>query len=319
MLRSKEMMLVLIIVAIVLLFYIINPNYLSGDSLRGTMQSMSITGIMAVGISCLIIGGGIDLSMSFGCLFAGVICASMMKMGMPWGLAVVITIFTGGFIGATNAFLVAKLGMMPFIATIAVSNVLHGLNLVITNTQNIPVPNQSFWWGSSILLGIFPVPFVIMVVLLLIYGIILKKTRFGRNIYLVGGNQYAARLAGLNPVRIRSILFVNNGIMAAIAGIVLTSRMHSAAPSSLSDAQMSAITAAVLGGIAFGGGAGGMGGCFIGILLLNFFNTGLNMLALQTYWTTIASGVLLLIALLVDFLNSRARAKQLNAKVVEKR
>lgn len=312
--KSKEMLLVLITLAIVLLFYFINPNYLSLGSLRGTMQAMSITGILAVGTGCLFIGGGIDLATSLECLFGGVVCAMMINAGVPWGVAIVITLFIGALIGVVNALLISKLGMMPFIATIAVSNILSGLNLALTNTQNVAVSVESFWWAGKNLFGILPIPFVIMFMLLLIYGLILSKTQLGRNIYLVGGNQNAARLSGVNPVKVRSILYVNNAVLATLAGIVLASRMHSATPNSLSDAQMDAITAVILGGIAFTGGAGGMVGCFIGILLLNFFNTGLNTLALESYWSTIASGTLLAVALTVDFINERSREKALKAK-----
>lgn len=311
--RSKETLLILITLLIILGFYMVNPNFLSLGSLRGIMQSMSIMGIMAVGIATLLIGGSIDLSSSLVCLFSGVICAKMIDAGMFWGFAVVITLMVGACLGGVNAFFISKLGMMPFIATIALSNVLAGINLGITNAQNVPIPLESFWWAGNNLFGIFPVSFVIMMALLGIYGFILSYTQFGRNIYLVGGNMNAARLAGVNPVKIRSILYINNAVMAALAGIVLASRMHSASPSSLSDAQMSAYAAAVLGGIAFTGGAGGMTACMIGIVLMNFFNMGLNSLALDASWSIISSGVLLLIALTVDFFNERAREKALKA------
>ena len=316
-LKAKETLLFIIVLGVILLFYSLNRHFLSMDSLRGIMQAMSITGIMAVGISCLLIGGGIDLSTSVGSLFGGVICAMMIRAGVPWVLAVVITLAIGAVIGGVNAFLIAKLGMMPFIATIAMQSILLGLNLALTNSQNIPITNEAFYWGAkNVIFGIFPIPFVIMAVLLLLYGFMLSKTQFGRNIYLVGGNQYAARLAGVNPVKVRSLLYVNNGIMTALSGIVLASRLRSANPNTISDSQMDAITASILGGIAFTGGSGGMLGCFIGILMLNFFNSGLLSLALDSYWSTIASGVLLIIALVVDFLNERARSKALRAEAI---
>jgi len=312
-LKTKETILMLVTLAIVLGFFINNKYYLSLDSLRGTMISMSITGIMAVGVALLFIGKGIDLSMSMACLFGGVSCALLMRAGIPWPIAIVITLIIGACIGGIHAFMIAKLGMMPFIATIAMANVLQGVNLTLTNAQNVTIADESFYWGSTLLVGIFPVPFVIMIILLLVYGVILSKTQFGRNIYLVGGNEQAARLAGVSPVKTRSVLYINAGVMSTFSGVVLASRMRTASPSSLSDNQMTAITAAILGGIAFTGGSGGMTGCFIGILMLSFFNTGLSSLALKAYWTTIASGLLLILALTVDFFNERSRAKSLRA------
>jgi ribose transport system permease protein len=312
--KSKNTILTVILIAIVLMFYLLNNNYLSGDNIRGVMQSMSITGIMAVGAACLLIGGGIDLATSMEALFGGVLCGLLIRMGIPWPLSILLTLVGGGLLGGLIAYLVAYLGMMSFIASIAVSNVIRGINLVMTNAQNVPVPVESFWvLGSSNVFGIVPTPFVIMLVLLIVYNLILNKTQFGRNIYLIGGNQFAARLAGLNPKKIRTVLYINNGVLAVFSGIVVASRMHSASPSSLSDAQMDAITAAILGGISFMGGSGGMGGCLIGILLLNFFNNGLNVLSLESHWQTIAQGALLIIALTMDYFNERSREKALKA------
>jgi ribose transport system permease protein len=313
-LKSKEMLLVLISIVIIVIFRLVNPNFLSAGSLSGIMQAMSITGILAVGIGTLLIGGSIDLSGSQVCLFGGVICALMMKAGVPWVIAVVITLIAGGVIGGINAFLISKLNMMAFIATIAVSNVLSGINLAITNAQNVPIPVESFWWGGKLVFKVFPVPFIIMTLLMIVYSFVLNKTQFGRNVYLVGGNMAAARLAGVNPKKVRTILYINSGVLAAFSGIVLASRMQSAAPQSQSDTQLNALTAAILGGIAFTGGAGGMAGCFIGVMLFSFFNSGLNSLAIDAYWSLIASGCLLVIALTVDFFNERSREKNLRMK-----
>ena len=312
--KSKEMVLCLISVVIIIVFRLINPYYLSAGSLNGIMQSMSITGIIAVGLGTLFIGGSIDLSAGQVCLFAGVICAKIINFDVPWGIAIVLTLIVCAFIGLLNAIMISRFGMMPFIATIAMSSILSGVILMLTYAQNVPVAIKSFWWGGKSLFGVFPYPFLIMTLLMLLYGLFLNFTQFGRNIYLVGGNQSAARLAGVNPVKIRTMLYINSSVLAGISGIVLLSRMQSAAPQSQSDSQMNAITAAVLGGIAFTGGSGGMAGCFVGVLLLSLFNSGLNALALDAYWSLIASGTLLVIALSVDYFNERSRAKALKAK-----
>ena len=312
--RSKEALYLLITIIIVLGFYINNSNFLSLGTLRGAMQSMSITGIMAVAVAMLFIGGGIDLSMSMVCLFGGIVCALLIRADVPWGLAIVITLAIGACVGGLNAIMIAKFSMMPFIATIALANVVRGVNLALTDTQPVAITVESFNWGANSMFGIFPYPFVIMCVLLIIYGLILSKTQFGRNIYLVGGNMQAARLSGINPTRIRTVLYINAGVMSSLSGIVLASRMRNAIATTVNDSQMEAITATILGGIAFGGGSGGMVGCFIGILMLNLFNAGLYSLALDAYWTTIASGALLLIALTTDFFNEKSRAKSLRSK-----
>jgi ribose transport system permease protein len=308
------MLLILIAIIVIAIFRIVNTYFLSVGSLRGIMQQMSVTGVMAVGVTCLFIGGGIDLSGTNVCFFAGIIAALLINAGVHWLLAAVIVVVIGALLGSINAFMIARLGMMPFIATIALSNVLYGVNLAITKGQNIPIPHKEFWWGGVSLFNAIPIPFIILIVLLVLYGFMLSKSQFGRNIYLVGGNQAAARLTGVNPVKTRSILYINNGALSALAGVVLTSRMQTATPQSQSDSQMTAITAAILGGVAFTGGVGGMPGCFIGIVILCFFNSGLISLALDSFWQLIASGVLLIIALTVDFFNERSRELSLKGR-----
>jgi len=316
--RKKETILFLVTLVVVMGFYINNRHFLSPDALRGTMNSMVISGIMAVGVALLFIGGGIDLSMMMLCTFGGVICAIFIRDGVPWGFAIILTLMVAACIGAINAFFITRLGIMHFIVTIAISSIIQGVNLFLTNIQNVPITVESFYWGSNVLFGIFPYPFVIMVILLLLYGLMLRKTQFGRNIYLVGGNEHAARLAGISIAKVRTILYINASVLAAFSGIVLASMMRSASPSATGDNQMDAITAAMLGGIAFGGGSGGMLGCFIGILMLNFLSSGLTSLALRGHWTTIAQGALLILALTVDFLSERARHNALIAGASKK-
>ena len=312
--KTKEAVLLLITVLIAFAFWLNNNHFLSLMSLQGIMQMMSIVGMMAIGMSFLFIGGGIDLSMTFVCLFSGVMCATMINAGVPWGLAIVFTLMIGAGLGAINAFFVTKVGVMAFVVTIALSQILQGMNLVITNAQNIAVASESFAWGGRTI-WIFPIPFVMMCVLLTTYGIILTKTQFGRNVFLVGGNESAARLAGVNPRKIRAILFVNASLLSSLAGVVFLSRMRSAVPAAAADWQMHAITASILGGVAFGGGSGSMLGCFIGIAMLNIFTQGLNSIAIAMHWNLMASGGLLVIALTVDFLNERARKNSLKVKV----
>ena len=312
--KTKEMILALIAVAIVIGFTIINPNFLRPGSLSGIMQSISIIGIIAIGIGILLIGGTIDLSVGQISLFGGVVVAMLIESGIPWGFAIVLTLVISAAVGAINALLITKLSMMPFIATIAVSNVLMGLILVLTNAQNIPVPVESFWWGSR-MLWIFPFPFIIMVILLVIYGFVLNRTQFGRNIYLVGGNLNSARLAGVNPARVRTILYINSAVLASFSGIVVASRMQTAAPQTQADTQLNAIAAVILGGVAFTGGSGGMAGVFIGTAIFGFFNSGLASLALDAFWSLIASGGLLVIALTADYINERSRERLLKKKI----
>ena len=309
---SKEFTLFAILVASLIIFSAINKNFTSLDNTRNIFNSAFVVGTLAVGMSCLLISGKLDMSTASTGMMAGVLISLLLKGNMPWGLAAVLILAFGAVTGLINAFFVNVLNFTAFIATLGVSTVYGGLALVFTNAQNVAIGNKSFWAiGSTNVLGIFPLPFVIMVLLLAVYGIILSATRFGRRIYMVGGNPHAARLAGINPKRTTTLLFVNNSVIASLVGIVLASRMHMGSPLAMAGSDLDAITAAVLGGVSFTGGSGNMLGAFLGIMILTGFQNGLVVVGLDSYYRVVAKGVLLIAALALDFYRERSRAKKL--------
>ena len=311
--RSKMFPLLIVLVAVIVMFTSIKSTYITSiDNLRGIFNAMSLTGTIAVGVGCLLISGGMDLSVgAVGC-FAGVIAALMIRSGMPWGIAMLISVVTGAAVGAFNAFLINGLNFMGFIATIGVSSMLQGLANVITGGQNISVSNESFFrLGSTTLIRLFSLPFIIAFALMVIYGLILSRTRFGRIMYMCGGNRMAAQMVGLKPKKIRTILHINCSALAALGGVVLAARMRSGSPAAVIGQEFDAITAAVLGGISFMGGGGSMGGCLVGLALLTCFTNGLTFVGLKSYWTVVAQGAVLIVALVVDYLNQRSLNRRL--------
>ena len=316
--RSKVMIQIAIVVGLVLFFFIMNKHYLSSGNIRSIMNMMSISGIIAVGVACLLIGGGINLAAGAEGMFGGVLVAILLREGLAWPVALLLVLIFGLVAGAVNSFFVNGLNFMGFIVTSAMASVYKGLGLAVTANQNIPINDKAFWnIGSFALFDLIPLPFIIMVVLMIIYGFILSQTQFGRNVFLVGGNAHAARLSGLNPKRTQTILYLNCGMISAFGGAILASVMHSGAPTSVLGQELDAITAAVLGGVAFGGGSGSMLGCFVGVLMLNCFKNGLTAIRLDAYWNVISQGLLLIIALVVDYLNERARLNALKAKAAK--
>ncbi|NLO47289.1 MAG: ABC transporter permease [Clostridiales bacterium] len=301
----NEFTLIVVLLIFIYLFWAINHNYLSLGNVRAIFNSAFVMGTLAIGLSCLLISGKIDLSAGNTGMMAGIIIAILLKAGIPWVPALLITLAFGAVTGLINSFFVNKMGFAPFISTLAISTIYGGLSLVITNGANIPVNNKSFLELGSTNLWIFPLPFIIMTVLLIIYGIMLSATGFGRRIYMTGGNASASRLAGIKPKRITTILFVNNGVIACLAGAILASRMAMGSPSGVTGSDLDGITAAILGGVAFTGGAGNMFGVFIGILLITSFQNGLVVADLNSYYQVIAKGLLLLAALVLDFYRKR--------------
>lgn len=281
------------------------------------MISMSLTGTLCVGMTLLLISGEVDLATGGEAAIGGIVVAMLLRSGtMPWVVALIIAILVGAVMGLINAFFVNSVKLMAFIVTIAMSSVYQGIARILTNSQNIAIDQQyaSFYTLGSGTIGIFPIPFIVMVVMMVIYGYILTRTDFGRSVYMTGGNRAAARLCGINRSRITTILFVNNSALAAFAGAVLAARMHNASPIAAQSGATDAITAAVLGGVSFVGGVGTMGGCFVGLALMTVFNSGLTASGLYSYWQIVVQGLLLIAALTIDYFNEASRRKALEAE-----
>jgi len=315
--RSNNVALVLITAATILTFYIMNNSFLHRDSVRNIMNAMSFVGILTVGMTMLLIGGEVDLASGAIAGFGGIVAAHLVNAGVPWFLAFVLTIMFGAMCGTLSALLVNKLGFMHFIATLGLMMVYQGFVLVITQNMLIPIPHEAFTRiGSIRFIGdLIPLPFAVMFILMILYSRVLSSTNFGRSVYMIGGNRRAARLCGINPGRVSTILYINNGALAALSGALVASRMSTASPVVGQTGALDAITAAVLGGVSFRGGAGGMSGCFIGILMLNSFNAGLVTVGFPPYWQIVARGSLLALALFLDFLIVRSRSRALEREL----
>jgi ribose transport system permease protein len=313
--RANSFALFLVTIVVILMFWFINKNYLSKNNILNIMYAMSFTGIIACGIGCLLISGAVDLSAGgTGCV-AGVFAAVLMRAEIPWPAAIVIVLVFGFIAGAINAFFANVLNFMPFIATIGMASVWSGLAYVLGDGGAVAIGQQNLGFyklSSATIFNFIPLPFLIMAALFLIYGFILTRTPFGREIYMCGGNRAAARLAGISPKKTTTVLFLNSGVVSALAGLLVAANNRMGSPMNVTGMEMSAIAAAILGGISFMGGAGGMSGAFIGLLLITCFNTGLISAGLPAYWQIGAQGVVLLVALLADYFSSKARLKNIS-------
>ncbi|MDR3277954.1 MAG: ABC transporter permease [Oscillospiraceae bacterium] len=315
--NNKVAPLLLIMVVVVIFFWYMNPGYLGPSNILILLKSSSLTGILGVGVGMLLISGQVDLATGGEAGLAGVLTAIMLYHGWPWPAAVLTALVFGAAAGAFNSLMVNGLNMMAFIATIGLSSVLTGLANVVTRGSPVKFNNAAFVnIGATKLLNVVPLSFIIMAVLMIVYGLLLSQTKFGRSVYMCGGNRNAARLAGLNPKKIHTILFINCGVVSALGGVLYASNMRKGDPVPLTQG-MDAITAAILGGISFTGGSGGMGGLFVGLMLLNSFNNGLTVVRLKSYWQIFAQGALLILALLFDFYRENQRLKMLKAGTAE--
>ena len=310
-------LIIILVVMAVITAVVSHGRFFARGNMLTVLYGMVIQIMMLCGIGCILISGNIDLSVGGQAALCTLIFARIcQRTALPWGLVVVIALLFAMCLGLVNTFLVNKLRFPAFIATIGMSSVYRGLCSVMTNGDNIQITRQGFLaLGKTNLFGFLPASFVFAIVVLAIFQFILSYTRFGRNIFIVGGNPPAARLAGLNPDRTRMILFLVNSCMACIGGLLWSAQTKLASPVAIIDAapDMQVISAAILGGIAFMGGDGNLVGGLIGILLLNLFKNMLIILGIPTYWTVFAQGFVLAVALGIDYVSTERRRKALLA------
>jgi ribose transport system permease protein len=304
--------LIVALIVITIIFSVFNKNYFSTQNFFNVLVAESLAGLVAIGETYLIIAGLVDLSAGSVAAFASVLTALLLHNNINTFFVLIIVIVAGVFIGVINALAVNKFNLEPFIATLATMSIFRGLAYILCGGRPVFISNQSFInLGTYEIVRFLTVPVVILVASFIIFGIILAKTYFGRSVYVLGGNKYAARLAGLNPRRIIMLLFILNAVLAAVGGTLLAARMNSGQPSSCIGLEFDAITAAVLGGTAFSGGVGSIFGTVLGALILQGFNTGLIMLNVQIFWQEVARGMLLLIALAFDYYRKKKRDQRL--------
>ena len=298
-------------VVVFALFTVLNQNFLSWRNIVNILVASSLVGLVAIGHTYLIIAGQNDLSPGSVAAFSGVLAALLVSQGANLYLSFFITILAGALIGVFNAFMVNKIKLEAFIATLVTQSIIRGFAYILCDGKPVAISDQTFiQLGKARFLDI-PVSVWIMIVAFIIFGFILAKTRFGRSLYAIGGNKDAARLAGLNPQRIVLLTFIMMGVMCAIGGIVFAARMNSGQPAANVNLEFDAITAVILGGVSFTGGVGSMGGTIIGVFLIQAFNTGLTMVNVPSFWQYVAKGALLLFALTSDFIRKQNRERQL--------
>ncbi len=290
------------LLVIIVALAILSPNFLTMDNLMNVFRQVSINALIAFGMTFVILTGGIDLSVGSILALSSALTAGFMVGGMNSILAMFIGILLGALMGAANGVAVAKGKIAPFIATLATMTIFRGLTLVYTEGKPITGISDSFAFqlvGRGYFFGI-PFPVVITVIAFIILYILLRKTTFGRSVYATGGNEEAARLSGLKIDRIKIAVYSISGAMAALAGVILTSRLNSAQPTAGTSYELDAIAAVVLGGTSLAGGRGHITGTLIGALIIGVLNNGLNLLGVSSFYQQVVKGGVILLAVLLD-------------------
>jgi len=278
---------------------LLTPNFLSPKNLLNILRQSTIVGIMAIGTTFVIIGGGFDISVGSTLALSAALALGL-QGSMHWALAALAAILAGALIGLINGFLAAKIHIVPMIATLGTSTIVRGLVYLYSGGYPINGQRPEFEViGSGYLWGI-PVPVIIMVVLVALFQFVLSKTQLGRFCCAVGGNKEATRLAGVSVDYYHIMTFVIGGLMAAISGVVYASRLSSATPLAGQNYDMDAIAAVVIGGTSVSGGEGTVLGAMIGVLLLTVVTNAFNLLGVPVFIQYVIKGLIILVVVGID-------------------
>ncbi|GAL17340.1 ribose ABC transporter permease [Vibrio maritimus] len=299
---EQKSLIALIFLIIVVSF--LNPNFFTVDNILNILRQTSVNAIIAVGMTLVILTAGIDLSVGSVLALCGAFAASLIAMEVPVLIAVPTALLAGAALGAISGIIIAKGKVQAFIATLVTMTLLRGVTMVYTDGRPISTgftdtADAFAWFGTGYALGI-PVPVWIMVVVFASVWYLLNHTRFGRYVYALGGNESATRLSGINVDKVKIGVYAICGLLAALAGIIVTSRLSSAQPTAGMGYELDAIAAVVLGGTSLMGGKGRIMGTLIGALIIGFLNNALNLLDVSSYYQMIAKAVVILLAVLVD-------------------
>ncbi|KAF3302264.1 ribose ABC transporter permease [Carnobacterium sp. PL12RED10] len=292
----------LALIVLIIFVSILSPSFLSLTNLMNLMRQVSTNALIAFGMTFVIITGGIDLSVGSTLALSSAIMAGMIVNGIDPLIAMTVSLIAGFILGAVNGLLITKGKLVPFIATLATMTIYRGATLVLTDGKPITGLDETFifqFMGRGYFFGI-PFPIVITLVVFALLFVLLHKMSFGRKTFAIGGNEKASFIAGVKSNKIKIFVYSISGVLASLAGIILTSRLNSAQPTAGESYEMDAIASVVLGGTSMSGGKGRIFGTLIGALIIGTLNNGLNLLGVSTFYQQIVKGIVIIIAVLID-------------------
>jgi erythritol transport system permease protein len=318
---------IVVLVLLLTLFSALAPSFLTANNLSILAKHVAITALLALGMTFVVLAGGIDLSVGSVAGLGGMVAGYVLTQGLTVGsatyypnvlVAVFISLCMCLLVGALNGWLVAKAGVVPFIATLGTLYIARGVSLLLSNGRTFPnlagatdrgntgFPNL----GQGFFLGI-PVPVWLMFGFFIIAWVIAAKTPFGRHIYAIGGNERAARLAGIQVPRVKLFTYLISSLCAGVVGLIIAAQLEAAHPATGESFELNAIAAIVLGGTSLMGGRGSMAGSLIGAFVIGVLTDGLVMLGVSEFWQIVIKGVVIVLAVAVDQLQSRLHSKLL--------
>lgn len=290
---------------IMIFFTVMKAKFLTVDNMLNMLRQTSINGFLAIGMTFVILTGGIDLSVGSIVGASGMFAALAARTvtGMPWYAAVLVGMAVGLTLGLVNGIIIAYVKVPAFIATLGMLSIARGITFMASDAKPVPGLSPEFLKIGGGSLAIIPIPILILIVVLIIAYMALYKTRYGRYVFATGGNPVSARVSGINVKMITCSVYMISGMLAGVAGIILTSRVTSGLAAGGEGYEVDAIAAAVIGGNSLSGGRGRLWGTIIGFLIMGAMNNGLDMMAVSSYWQLVIKGSIIIGAVMLDSLN----------------
>jgi len=291
----------------ILIMSFASPYFLKINNVMNVLSQISRYGIIAVGMSLIIISGGIDLSVGYVVGFSACMYAFFSSIGsVPWPVVMIITLSIGAGIGLVNGVLITKVGLVPFIVTLASMKILGGATLLITKGMPISFDSALNWLGRG-RIGLIPVGVVLMFLIMFMGSIFAKYTETGRGMYAIGNNERAAILSGINTRKLKCLTYIITSTLSALVGIIVAGNLSIADPSLGIGYELDIIAAVVIGGIAMSGGEGHIWGSLIGAAIMGILKNSFILLGISSYWQSIVIGVVIVAAITVDIIRGRKR------------
>jgi ribose transport system permease protein len=308
---AREFSLIAVLVVSTIIMTIVSDVFLTKANIEAILLGLSVEGTIAVGMVILLISGGLDLSVGSTLAFAGVVTGlALTSLGLPAVLAVLLGLLSALLVGLINGLLVAKLKINPFITTLGMMITVRGLLLVLAKGRAVLNLPESFTViGQGRMFGI-QYPIYVMLVVVIIGDLLMRNSRFFRQSYYIGGNERAARLSGINVDLVKIFNYCLVALLAGLAGLMITARFGSSSLTVGTGVELRVITATIIGGASLSGGEGSVFGAFLGALFMAVLANALNLLGVDVYWQNFVTGLILIIAVVVDVINERRKSLQ---------
>lgn len=297
---------------LIVLFSSLSPYFFSRINFTNLLQSIAIIGIVSAGMTVAIISGGFDLVVGSNVALTGVVVASVLDIGIAQPWAIIVGLVIGLSIGLFNGFSIAVVRINPLITTLGMMIIVRGIAFIYSGGTSFGIydtvphfPSFGFW-GRGVVLGV-PFPVWTLFLVMFLTNFLLKHTVFGRNVYAIGGNEEAARVAGIPIVKSKMLVYVFSGVLASLSGILLASRLTAGVPTAATGLELNSVAAVVLGGASLRGGEGRIFDTLLAVMVLGILANGFVLLGLSSFWQDVARGIVLLISVGLDQIRHRSR------------